>query len=561
VAVLYIVGDRDFEREVFATERRGYWSAAFPLMLEKHGHLACDVAGPEALADPARWDMYDAVLIARTKPDHWTGDALRKAVSGDVEVLAEGPLPADLKSALGVTASRRAAEDGSLVLADKELADDCMRIYGIAGGGPIQRPAFRMIRRSPDHDWTTLERTPITALQASTWRAPGWEVELWHAGPDAEVLAEWIPWASRTIRAPAIVRAGAFTGCCASLFAYIGQAHTSEPFDGAEHRAQGRVAGVETLVLALIDAMHRRRGAARARVLPWPAGTRWTRSIRHDFDRALSLESTQQVLAGHARVGSAATWYWRAEPRAKLERVSGPAADLAPAALVATSAHHEVALHTELLWSNAETEQGVVETAIQRPVVGTTAHGARNCFRYQGAPNVLWAEQRGMLYTELLQQGHLHLHRFAAMSAEGAISPLRVLCLPQHVSFDLSMSSANAAGVEAALPTWIRARGFLQIMNHPDINTDALFELLGEMPGEGRADWTAAEAAHWWLRAHSFESTQIERLSGSTFAITSVPGVERLNVEVLHPDGAVSEHTVTVDPGESVEFQAELTAA
>ena len=48
MALLFIEAGRDFAGRVYNGERRGYWSSAFPLMLEKHGHMSVEVAGPDA---------------------------------------------------------------------------------------------------------------------------------------------------------------------------------------------------------------------------------------------------------------------------------------------------------------------------------------------------------------------------------------------------------------------------------------------------------------------------------------------------------------------------------
>ena len=90
--------------------------------------------------------------------------------------------------------------------------------------------------RDPEHDWTSLPRVPISLPQAAAWRAPGWEVERWNRPEGVEVLAEWRALQPDAVAYPAVVRRENLTACALSLFAYLGQAHTGAPADGADHR-------------------------------------------------------------------------------------------------------------------------------------------------------------------------------------------------------------------------------------------------------------------------------------------------------------------------------------
>lgn len=549
MAILFISGGAEFAREVYRTERRGYWSDALPLALEKHGHVSVETAGPEALQDPEGWERYDAVLIARLPPRCWTAPATEAVLAGTAQTLVEAPLPSDIRDALGIIAQRGLVEDGLLSLTSAPLLRQARETYGVQPGGPVVRPSYRRVSRDPEHDWTSLPRVPISLAQAAAWRAPGWEVERWNRPEGVEVLAEWRALQPDAVAHPAVVRRENLTACALSLFAYLGQAHTGAPADGADHRPMPRVTGVEVLLLALIDDMYARAGRTRARLLPWSDGVRWVRSIRHDFDRPLPMEAVKHVVSKHREVGTAVTWYWRSEPRRGPKRAGPAAADLRPAAYVAGVPNHEVALHVELLWDKSEEEQGIVETAIRRRVLGITAHGARNCFRFQGAPNLLWAEERGLLYSEALSQSHLHPHRFAALGGTGEVTTLEVVCLPHHTSFDLNITTTNTEAVLDAMRAFIAARGLMQVMNHPDINTDELFTTLAHMPDEGRADMTAAQAADWWRRTHVLGAVTIDRVDDETFDVTSRSDLDSLALELLGVDGLRVELAVSLKAG------------
>ena len=533
-----ITGGNVFAREVFLNEGRALWSQALPLALEKHGVLGVETAGTELLSRPDELDRFDAVLVARLPEGSWSENLALEVMDGPVPTLVEGPLPAACSGALGVEAVGAISERGWLTPHTEQLVE-LTSAYGANIYGEVRPAIGRPLPRPPDLEWSALD-VPITKEQAEAWQAPGWDFDRWSSAGDAAVLAEWISAADRADRFPAIVRRGSLTGCSLSLFSYLGRAHTSEPFAPGENRTSPRVTGLEAILLGLVDEMHVRRSATRARIMPWPHGRKWVRHVRHDFDRALSAEATGRVLDGHARAGSAATWYWRAR-HAETEALT----------LVSAAGRHEVALHTERPWAGADAEREAIERATGVKVLGTSAHGAADCFRFQGAPNVIWAEQWGCLYTELIQHPHLHPHRFAALGPDGTVAPLGVICLPHHESFDLSTKSKEtfAEAIDRALPLWIGAGGMCQIMNHPDINERELFEYLESMPDEGRLDWTAAEAASWWSRTHVREEMTLRAVGDGRFLARSRADVEGVVVEFLAPDGSRTERVLDLDAG------------
>ncbi len=247
-------------------------------------------------------------------------------------------------------------------------------------------------------------------------------------------------------------------------------------------------------------------------------------------------------MEAHAAAGTRATWYWRSRHlerpgdglRAELARRRARAA----LAVVAGAPGQEVAHHTERLWDGAEREEATIATAAGRPVAGTCAHGDPDCFRFQGAPNVLWAERRGHLYTELIQQAHLHPHRFAALRPDGEIAA-GAICLPHHESLDRSSREGddNAEQVLGRADAFVAAGGLLQVMNHPDINVAALFALLAQLPREGRWDCTAEEAARWWRRSHAYDAVRIVRDERGRPVVTGRE-LEGVVLELLEPDGS-----------------------
>ena len=536
--ILFVSGGDDFAARIFRQERRGYWSKGLPVVLEKHGYLGFQEAGPEALVDPATFTRHDAVLVARLPDECFDAGFAGRVAAGTCGVLLEGPLPATIEAALGVDRTGPLPPFGSLTVTDDCLADR-VRHLGASGAARLTDTRSRSVERDRRLDWSAIDAVPLTANQAEAWRAIGWDVVKWRTFGEPETLATWrVPGGSLS---PAVVRRGRLAGCSFGLFSFLSQRHTSEPFDGAEHRTTDRTEATEHILLGLIDLMHRESHAVRPRVRPWPQGRRWALSIRHDFDRPLWAPGTAATLRRHAKAGTAATWYWRAE-----------LASARAIKLVAAAPGHEIALHTERLWADRDAlERTRVEAAAGRPVQGSSAHGTPQSFRFQGAPNVLWAEEQNLLYTELIQQAHAHPHRFPALRADGTVELLKVLCLPHHESFELSYRrfAHEANRISEVWSDWADHGGLLQIMNHPDRNARKLFEVLRTIPSEERLDWTAGEAADWWRRTHIREELSLELSAAGSLGLLSRSGIEDLVIELLDPSGSSSERVVRLEAG------------
>lgn len=555
-SILLIAGGEDFARQVYEHERRADWAQAMPLVLEKLGYLGLEAAPPGALADPRTWERHAAILVPRLPAGAWTPRAVALAGSGRAQLLTELP-PRELYDRLGILAAEPADRDGVVTATDPELSA-AVEATSTMANAYLQPPRSRPVDRAEGLGWDELG-VPIGAGQAERWRAPGWEAERWSLSAEAQVLATWRDSAGGGESRPALIRRGPLIAASFSLFGFLGQQTTIQPFAGAEHLIWTRPFALEAMLAALLDEMHRRAGVSRPRIMPWPEGAEWVLNVRHDFDRAQSRGQVGRVLAAHAEAGTAATWYWRARhvrgPRSAADRVRSRGSDgAAVARAVAGAPQQEVALHTELPWVSGEDERRTVERSVGRSVLGTSAHGDPNCFRWQGAPNVLWAERHGMEYTEFISHSHLHPHRFAALRPDGTIEPSRIVCLPHHESLDRSTrpGDANVDGVLAAAESYRRAGGLMQILNHPDLNLEELADVLRRLPTEGRLDWTAAEAAAWWRRTHVLSELRVEQGEDGGVTLTSAHGVRGAALELLRPDGSRQSYSLHIEAGGSV---------
>ena len=164
-----------------------------------------------------------------------------------------------------------------------------------------------------------------------------------------------------------------------------------------------------------------------------------------------------------------------------------------------------------------------------------------------------WADDQGFAYTELLARRHRHPHRVALVSRDGTMRISSILALPRHASLDRS----NAAGdvqaevVAREVEAHIAARGFSQVMNHPDIHQVELETFLSANPVDGRADWTAHEAAEWWMATHTPRLCLEASRKGRQVTLTAESRVVAVVVEFLQPDGSRTERVVSIDAEES----------
>ena len=537
--ILFVHGGRALAREVFATEGRCEWSQALPLVLEKHGYLSLEEAGPDVLADPRALEGFDAVLVARMPEGTWTADVAEALVEGAVPVLAEGPFP--LTGVLGSEQGDPAPDGGAIMVVEPALRA-AAAAFGAQPGVALTLATRTPVDRAQELDWTAIPDVSLTGEQAAAWRARGWDVRRWSRGGQATVLCEWVSSEPGHERCPAVARNGSLTACSFGMFAFLVQRHSIEPYDGAEWRATDRCIGLEVALLAMLDEMHRRSGAVRARVLPWPAGRRWSCSLRHDVNTQPAPESLERILGAHEDEQTAATWYWP----------SSLASDAVER--VAEAERQEVGLLAELLWAGSG-ERAALERSIGRPAKGVASGASSVWFRYQGAPNLLWAEREDFAFTELLGRSHFHPHRAPVLEPDGTVRPLALVCLPHYVSLDILAGDRDRLSNELSL--WVASGGFLQLTQRLDGEVPAnLAALTAAADRADRWDATAGDVADWWRRTHMRDALVFRARGDGRFELRATEAARGVCVELLHPDGSREVVTVDVEAGS---MQLEVT--
>ena len=111
---LFLHGGPEEARRVFREERRGYWAAALPVVLEKHGLTSFEELTVAGLEEALRRDEVGAVLVARTAARAETTGVLHRLRRLGIPLLIEGPLPCELHELAGIVSAEPTAAEGAV---------------------------------------------------------------------------------------------------------------------------------------------------------------------------------------------------------------------------------------------------------------------------------------------------------------------------------------------------------------------------------------------------------------------------------------------------------------
>ena len=125
-------------RRVFREERRGYWAAALPVVLEKHGLTSFEESTVAGLEEALRRDEVGAVLVARTAARAETTGVLHRLRRLGIPLLIEGPLPCELHELAGIVSAEPTAAEGAVAITS-QLASAAAE-YGYPAGARITVP-------------------------------------------------------------------------------------------------------------------------------------------------------------------------------------------------------------------------------------------------------------------------------------------------------------------------------------------------------------------------------------------------------------------------------------
>jgi|GEM_PF-1935530 len=223
-------------------------------------------------------------------------------------------------------------------------------------------------------------------------------------------------------------------------------------------------------------------------------------SVRHDYDRDISMDRLNEILGFYDRTGIKATWFL-------IEGKPPPSGQ----AQMMVNAGHEIALHTIAPSFDAMKKEAdrFVERYGQRPT-GYTCHGGIGSRGHLALNHNRWAIELGMHYGEFIGRCRGFPH---ALIDPGCDRPQdRGLHLPEikplilqdcHHSLDLTMKPEDhqLEFLSMDIPRCLGRNEHVILMNHPDIHWEQLQELILGLDLTGTWLATLEQAASWTAQA------------------------------------------------------------
>ncbi len=391
-------------------------------------------------------------------------------------------------------------------------------------------------------------RDAYDARRRDAWQAPPFDLALLDAR-DGEVLAH----VAGSPREAVLVRSERRLVWSFQALAAQVHFHTEGPLRESWQGCEpDDASALEALWFAALDAHARACGVSYLAVEPWPRNYRCALTVRHDVDRVPSAEEADRLLAWERSRALRASWYWihdRLDPML-LRRLRDDG--------------HEVALHgTALERKDAQLEHLRAEIGVDA-VSGESLHGGGGDF-WLGYPSVAAAAAAGLRYTEGVPSVMDFPYRFPVLTAAGEVIAESLLCLTHNHSVDDGVSRKRRHVRNAGVLAARRAAGhYLVLLNHPDLNFEALRALVEQLDDGTAWRATAAQVAQWWWRSHRREALDITRASGTSarFELRADTALDGLRVSLRGAAGGVS-RVLDYAPGQvaMVDFGAAAVTA
>ncbi len=474
----------------------GDHAPAIVAVLEMYGLVGAVMtdAPPPARSD-GRWP---AIVIITRRAD-WgpVRPFIAAALAADDGpcLVLEGPLPADIAARVGLQDPGDAHDDAAARPRVGSIRDDRIReqlehlLDGLVAPGPVRLDAIHTTaaRVEVGEDGRP-RKIPVEVVagmqQPSDAHRP---VVAGSASLEPLLVDE---------AKPEHVLLGRFGRVLASSFPLLDllcRRLSAPRLDHPALRMTGERDGqkLELLLMAAIARASRAAGRPLVTVEPWPEGVAGVLTIRHDVDRPGDDATWSRLLRWEADERLMASWYF-------LERTADHRRMRDIARL-----GHEVGFHyTDLAGRGAAESQAIRKLAARArtEVRGACCHGGN----FHGLRDVEWLESAGFAYGELLTRcSHLPFRPLADDGA-GRIRPMDLLATARHVSVDRTLSPPTADFSHGLRTMAARHRlgGHVVVMNHPDINFEALVEAIGAARHDRQESWTQAQVVDWWRASH-----------------------------------------------------------
>jgi len=282
---------------------------------------------------------------------------------------------------------------------------------------------------------------------------------------------------------------------------------------------------LENAVVAALCAHARRTGSSFLRVRPWPNDCAYALCLRHDVDRIPSPAQFKALLDFECEARLGVSWYWLHD------RVdAGQLARL-------REVEHEIGLHAQSIAGKAG-EIAVLTRVAGTQVAGETWHGGAEFWR--GHASVAAAVDAGLAYTEGVPSIMDFPHRFPVMLDDGTIACEELCCLTHNFSIDDGVTRKRPHVRDAVLLERRAEAGHcLIVLNHPDLNFEAMESLMKRFAGARAWCATAAEIARWWQSTHHRAVFKLTRVTDNEFELETTHPITGLGLELVSADRAV----------------------
>ncbi len=329
---------------------------------------------------------------------------------------------------------------------------------------------------------------------AARWFAPGVRGQTFSAIDGWNVHLSIVDAATQRLKPTLISRDGVFLCGLPVLDLAVREiANAPVPARGLDRAANAASNRIVQDLLPLLIAQHRKHAEASplARVRRWPNGYQAAVSVRHDYDRAISSDSINELLK----------LYEELDLKCSIGFLSYLASDADVGAF--KRAGHEIQLHSHACDEESFGQALRTLRDIARgQIYGATVHGGATSIGFLGDTFYGWAEAAGLEYIEgFFNFANAPVTPMIRIGSAGIPMASCILGSRVHMSLDNSTkpgAPSRCAEVKAALQSTVEAGDYAIVINHPDLNRGPLSDILRSM--DFRKIWRATqhEVADWF---------------------------------------------------------------
>jgi len=499
-SILFITGDKDVQHDVWHTHQCGYWTAAFNMILEKHGILDFKKATQEVLGKIDILNSYDVLIVSWLPSKFWKTDYVQSLKEYNGIVFMEGPFPEFLREYLGVSADESMREqEGYLKIVENKLEENIVNSLKetLGKGRIIPLTPKKLLTREIGQK--SESSTSYAKEHITKWSNTPYWIEKYQC----QGATEEVRFVKDDFESSIFFRKGRILASSFQVLSYLVHYHTAEPLEDVFFdcdTVSQRI--VEIILFGLFVNQTCRYKTTFLQVAAWPWGKKYCLTLRHDVDRIPKKEIFDQLLNFEKEEKLGVSWYWIPE---RIDKdYMGHIEECG----------QEIGLHTMKIEKKKEELQNIekfLET--QNKIYGECLHGGGGGGDYWiGYPVIKKAIEGGLEYTEGLSTIYDYPHRFPVMTAEGHIELGDILVTSHSRSVD-AFPKENKKKFDTLLKRsleYVNNGYYFMLLNHPDKNFESLVEFIHSLPPE-RVDWTCRQTVQWWNKTHCRENLTIER--------------------------------------------------